>query len=65
MSKSAEDQIGKAIVRVLESPNEHDSNLEPANVVDGLYCIARALERIAVAIEATQKKGYGWTPKTS
>lgn len=35
----------------LISPNEADSNLEPANVVDGLYAIARALRAVAKAIE--------------
>jgi hypothetical protein len=35
---------------VLISNNESDRNLEPANVVDGLFAIARALERVAVAL---------------
>ena len=34
----------------LTSPNEVDSNGEPANVVDGLFAIARALNRVADAI---------------
>jgi len=34
----------------LTSPNEADSNGEPANVVDGLFAIARALDRVADAI---------------
>ena len=33
------------------SPNETDSNLEPANVVDGLFSIARAIDRLAAAID--------------
>lgn len=33
------------------SHNETDSNLEPANVVDGLFAIARAIERNAQALE--------------
>lgn len=44
-------QLTEAIRATLISPNETDSNLEPANVVDGLYAIARALNRIAEAIE--------------
>jgi hypothetical protein len=36
--------------RVFESPNELDSNGEPANVVDGLFAIARSLDRIADAL---------------
>jgi hypothetical protein len=35
---------------VLESPNESDRNLEAANVVDGLFAIARSLDRCAQAI---------------
>lgn len=33
------------------SPNELDRNGEPANVVDGLFAIARGLNRIADALE--------------
>lgn len=44
------DPIAKAIYSTLESPNECDSNLESANVVDGLFAIARALDRVAKAI---------------
>jgi hypothetical protein len=43
--------IAEALIRVLESPNESDSNLENANIVDGLFAIARALDRVAFAIE--------------
>ena len=35
----------------LISPNEADSNGEPANIVDGLFAIARAIERLAEAAE--------------
>ena len=31
---------------VFVSPNEMDSNMEAANMVDGLFAIARALDRI-------------------
>ena len=41
-----------ALLECLISPNEADSNLEPANVVDGLYAIARALHAVAEAIHA-------------
>jgi len=53
MSKeiAAADQIAQAIRDVLVSPNESDSNLEAANVVDGLFAIARALHDIAAEIE--------------
>lgn len=36
----------------LSSPNELDTNLEAANVVDGLYFIGRAINRLAAALEA-------------
>ena len=49
------DLIANALRDVLISPNECDSNFEAANVVDGLFAIARALNRIAEAIEAPSK----------
>ena len=44
-------RLGKTITRNFTSPNEADSNFEPANVVDGLFSIARALHHVASAIE--------------
>ena len=35
----------------LISPNEADRNFEPANVVDGLFAIARAMWDIAKSID--------------
>jgi hypothetical protein len=43
--------LADAIRATLISPNETDSNLEPANVVDGLFAIARALNRISVSLD--------------
>lgn len=43
---AAVDNIALALV----TPNETDSNGEAANVVDGLFAIARALNNIAAAI---------------
>ena len=43
--------VAAALRHALVSPNECDSNLEAANVVDGLFAIARALHRIAEAME--------------
>jgi len=43
-------QVGRLIEGLqysLVSPNESDSNLEPANITDGLFAISRALDRIA------------------
>lgn len=43
-------QLADALAETLISPNEHDSNLEAANVVDGLFAIARALNDVAKAL---------------
>jgi hypothetical protein len=48
------DVIIKAMTDVFVSPNESDSNGEEANVVDGLFAIARALNRVAKAIEGSK-----------
>lgn len=44
---AASQPTAAAIREALISPNEHDQNLEPANVVDGLFAIARALHAVA------------------
>lgn len=44
--------VGEALLEAFISPNETDSNLEPANVVDGLFAIARAVDRLAEAIKS-------------
>ena len=41
---SPQTDTGNAIRSTLISPNEADSNSEPANVVDGLFAIARAID---------------------
>ena len=51
MSEAKRSDVATAILESLISPNEQDRNLEPANVVDGLFAIARALGRIADALE--------------
>jgi hypothetical protein len=43
--------VANALRQALIYPNECDSNLEPANVVDGLFAIARALMAVAKAME--------------
>lgn len=35
------------ISKALVSPNEMDQNFEPANVVDGLFAIARSIHHLA------------------
>jgi hypothetical protein len=49
--ESKTDPVAEAIWRTLESPNEADRNMEAANVVDGLFAIARSLSRIAVEMK--------------
>lgn len=45
-------ETAEALYETLISPNESDSNLEAANVVDGLFFIGRAIARLAKAVEA-------------
>lgn len=51
--------IALAIERSLISPNEADSNLEPANIVDAICQLARAISRLAIAVEASQTSKRG------
>lgn len=51
----AGDNIADAVKSTLISPNETDRNLEAANVVDGLYAVARALHHVAEAIERRER----------
>ncbi len=57
MTTKKADQVAEALRAVLESENEQDRNLEPANVVDGLFAIARALREVAKAIRASDADG--------
>lgn len=43
-------RLGSKLESVFISVNEMDRNAEPANVVDGLYEIARAISNLADAI---------------
>jgi hypothetical protein len=42
--------VGEALFNTLVSPNERDSHGEPANVVDGLFAIARSLDDVALQL---------------
>ncbi len=48
------EQYGKTTTACFISPNECDSNLEPANVVDGLFAIARSINNLVEVIEYTK-----------
>ncbi|MGC2272699.1 MAG: hypothetical protein WA555_13415 [Candidatus Sulfotelmatobacter sp.] len=45
------EQIAQAIDRNFSSPNCSDSNGEVANVVDGLYRVAEAIDNLAVILK--------------
>jgi hypothetical protein len=44
------DLVAGALWGAFQFPNKRDHNLEPANVVDGLFAIALALKRLADGI---------------
>lgn len=48
--------VASALRDRLISPNESDRNLEPANVVDGLFAIARAIAQLAAAVERLERR---------
>jgi hypothetical protein len=50
-----EKDIAQALQAVLVSPNEMDNNMEQANVVDGLFAIARAIDHVARALIALRE----------
>ena len=62
--KKPKDPVAEAIIRTLESPNETDQNLENANVVDGLFAIARALHHLAESIDNGRLAMYDRLDKT-
>lgn len=51
--------VAHGLERVFISPNECDSNFENANVVDGLFAIARAVESLANAIKQLKVEASG------
>ena len=57
-----ENAVAEALRDVFISPNECDSNFEPANVTDGLYAIARAVRRLAQAVEGLSAALNGREP---
>lgn len=51
------ESLVQAIWGTLQSLNEYDSNGEAANVVDGLFAIARAIHHLAQATEGVRTDG--------
>ena len=51
MDKEAARHLRESIQSCFISANEADSNFEAANVVDGLFAIARSINRLAIALE--------------
>ena len=56
MEEAKQNEIAKALIRVFESPNVTDSNLENANIVDVLDNIARGLFAVAKQLEKISNK---------
>jgi hypothetical protein len=65
------DATARAMTEALVSPNETDANLEPANVTDGLFAIARSIDRLGtngadtnvrngLALVADRPDAEGW-----
>lgn len=50
-----ENHLGRALREIFAS-DEHSLNSQPANVVDGLFAIAGAIERLARAVEEAGQK---------
>lgn len=51
MTRGTVSPTADAIWGTLQSPNESDRNMEPANVVDALCAVARGLHGIAAAVD--------------
>ncbi len=51
---TAQAQIAQAINYALVSPNEADSNMEPANVTDGLFALMRAVRFLGATLGTVQ-----------
>ncbi|MCX7428834.1 MAG: hypothetical protein NTW96_24810 [Planctomycetia bacterium] len=59
MNKPTNDRLANVLWETLRSPNEADQNGEPANVVDGLFAIARAIRSLASAVRETDAHSRG------
>lgn len=57
MNGDLREEFRKAGIAWFTSPNEGDRNGETANMVDGLFAIARALDRVADAIRGAEDRG--------
>lgn len=51
MDDKTAERLAQTIASVFTTPDRVDSNMENANVVDGLYAIADSIRRLAEAIE--------------
>jgi hypothetical protein len=49
--------ISETLAQVFITPNESDRNMEPANIVDGLFILARSNFRLAAAIDRLAETG--------
>jgi len=48
--------IANQLAACFISPNEVDSNFEPANIVDGLFAISRSIDKLTRVISSKQSK---------
>ena len=62
MTKVEQNKIAEALIRVFESPNVTDSNLEDANIVDALDDIARGLFFVGRQLKNIANDGIGTFP---
>jgi hypothetical protein len=54
-SAQKDQRLAEAIGDAFISANEADANFEAANIVDGLFAIARAIQRLADAVNAKRE----------
>ena len=62
MTKVEQNKIAEALIRVFESPNVTDSNLEDANIVDALDDIARGLHFVGRELKKITNDGITISP---
>ena len=49
-------EVAQALVNCFTSPNETDSNLESANIVDALFYLARSIQGVATEMRFANEK---------
>lgn len=57
-SSMVTDEVARALRAVFVSPSEADRNFEPANIVDGLFAIARSIDGLSEALIGRGAPGH-------